>query len=309
MNRKWAFALSLFAVGAMAVAMSLDVNNPLLNGHIQKLKGAASLSVTFTMNKLGNDIEDQKLVLSRPGLLRYETPSSVVIANGTSIWTLDKKSNQYTEEAQTPEALKKVLSNDVIWAWSAFLDEGFLKPITDARTAAARKVKGVAVKELNVARGNKTATFFIDDQLGVARGATYSEDNGGQKSTVLVIASEVIVGKDPIAISDKQFQLPSGAQKVEKSALALGWKDVGPIFAARCGCHVARMTAGVSLANYKAVMAGGRNGAIITPGDPDNSLIMMLIKGTRAPKMPPQGSLSADQMNTLTKWIQDGAKE
>jgi len=309
MTSKWTFAGAVLALAAVAAAITLDVNHPLLNGHIDKLRQANSLTVVFSVNQLGKDLEDQKLVLSKPALLRYETPSSVVIANGATISTLDRKSNQYTEEPQTPEALKKLLANDVIWAWSAFADDSFLKPITDARTAASRRLKGIAVKEVNVSRGSKVITLFVDDQMGVARGSTYQTDAGGQKSTTIVIASEVMLGKEVLSGTDKNFTMPAGAQKVEKSALASTWKDVAPIFSANCGCHVGRSTAGLSLASHRGVMAGGRSGAVIVPGDPDASLLMQAVRGTRPPKMPPQGNLSSAQLETLAKWIKDGAKE
>jgi len=310
MNRKWFLAWTLLGVGAITVAVTMDVNHPLLNNHISKLKGANTLTVNFTFNKLGTDVEDHKLVLSKGGLLRWETSDSLVVANGSQILTLDKKTNQYTEEPQTPESLKKVLNSDAIWAWSAFADDTFLKPITDAKTGAARKVKGTAVKELNVARGPKVVTLFIDDQLGFARGATYQVDNGiGQKNTFLIVASEIVVGKDALTSTDKQFAAPTGAQKVEKLAAGTSWKDVGPIFAARCGCHVSRVTAGLSLASHRGIMSGSRSGQVVTPGDPENSVLLQVIKGTRAPKMPPQGELTPQQLETLSNWIKDGAKE
>lgn len=308
MNRKWLVFAPVLALGAIAAAISLDVNHPLLNSHIEKLKASGSLTAVFSVNRIGSDLEDHKIVISKPGLLRWETPTQVVIANGTSILTLNRKSNQFTEEPSTPEALKKLLSNDVIWAWSAMLDDTFLKPITDARTAASRRVKGIAVKEVNVSRGPKVTTLFVDDQLGFARGATYQEDKGGQKVTTIIIASELRL-EPAMASTDKLFAMSPGAQKVDKSALELAWKDVSPIFAARCGCHVSRTTAGVSLATHRSTMAGGSKGPIVTPGDPDASMMIQLIKGIRQPKMPPQGNLTPEQMETLAKWIKDGAKE
>ncbi|MBC8064611.1 MAG: hypothetical protein H7Y17_07260, partial [Chlorobia bacterium] len=256
MNRKWPFAASILAFAAFAAAISFDVNNALLTSHADKLKQAGSLTISFTVNRIGSELEEHKLVLSKPGMIRWESPSAVMIANGTSLISLDKKTNQYTEEPQTADAVKKLLSNEVLWTWSAFADDTFMKPITDARTGAARKVKGVAVKEVAVSRGVKVTTLFVDDQLGFARGATYQDEKGGQKGTVLILASEIALGKDSLPATDKQFAVPSGAQKVEKSALALAWKDVAPIFSARCGCHVSRPTAGLSLSNHKGIMAG-----------------------------------------------------
>ena len=309
MNRKWMLAATL-GLGAIAFAVSVDVNNPTLNAHIDKLKSANALTITFTYNKIGSEVEDHKLTLSKPGLLRWETPVVLVVANGSSIFTLDKKSNQFTEETQSPESLRRLLGTDALWAWSPFLDEAFLKPVTDARLGAARKVKGVSVKELNVARGPKVVTFYIDDQLGFARGATYQIENGiGQRNTYVILASEIALGKEALPSSDKLFSMPTTAQKVEKLAASTGWKEVGPIFAARCGCHVSRPTAGLSLASHRGVMSGSRSGQVVIPGNPDSSILIQVIKGTRAPKMPPQGSLSQDQMNSLESWIKDGAKE
>lgn len=308
MNRKWLVSAPFLALAAIAAAITLDVNNPILNGHIEKLKGAGSLTVAFSVNRIGNDLEDHKLVISKPGLLRWESPSTVVVANGTSILSLNKKTNQYTEEPSTPEAIKKLLSSDVLWAWSAITDGAFLKPITDAKAGASRKLKGIAVKELNVARGEKVTTFFIDDKLGFARGVSYDETHAGQKIQTIVLASEIKVDPE-LSASDKLFAMPASAQKVDKSAIALAFKDVSPIFAAKCACHTGRATGGVSLANYRATMNGGKNGPIVNPGDPDTSLMIELIKGTKQPKMPPAGNLTTAQMETLTKWIKDGAKE
>ncbi len=60
--------------------------------------------------------------------------------------------------------------------------------------------------------------------------------------------------------------------------------------------------------SYAALMKGGRSGPAVTPGNPDESILIQVIKGTRPPKMPPQGSVPAAQLEQLTKWIADGAK-
>jgi hypothetical protein len=309
MNRKWSLGALVFTCAALAAAISYDVNNPILNGHIEKLRAAPSISIAFSVNRLGNDLEDHKLVISKPGLVRWEGPASLVIANGKTIQTIEKKSGQYTEEPQTADSLKKILGNEVVWAWSPVLDEAFLKPVTDARAGVSRRIKGTAVKELNVSRGPKLVTLFVDDALGFARGATYQEDRGGQKATTIIVASELTIGKSALADTDKAFALPTGAQKVEKLASASGWKEVGPIFGARCGCHVSRVTAGLSLGTYRGVMAGSRSGPIVVPGDPDGSILLQVIKGLRQPKMPPQGDLTEAQLAAIAQWIKDGAKE
>ncbi len=111
MYSKWLSFTAAVLFGAIAVGFTLDVTNPQLKSHVDALQKAPSLTVTFTVNTLGTGIEDQKLVISKPGLVRWETPAKIVIANGTSILTFNKKDNTYTEEDQTKESLRGPCSN------------------------------------------------------------------------------------------------------------------------------------------------------------------------------------------------------
>lgn len=308
MTSKWFFfsAASLSAV--VAVAVTRDVDNSLLKSHTDALQKAPSISITFTVNRLGSEIQDEKLVISKPGLVRWETPAKIVIANGTTISEVDRKSNSYTETDQTPESLKAVFGDDVIWAWSALVDAQFTKPITDAKTGASRNVKGAAVKELTTARKDRLVTLYIDNKLGFARGVTFESESGGQKVTNVVLASEIEVGKEPLMANSTAFTLPAGAKKMEKAA-GLTFASVRPILQASCGCHMGGPKGGLSLSSYANVMKGGRSGPAVNPGNADESILIQVITGQRAPKMPPNGAVPTDKLATLKQWINDGAKE
>jgi hypothetical protein len=308
MHSKWLSLSAALVFGAIAVGFKLDVSNPQLKSHVDALQKAPSLTVTFTVNTIGTGIEDEKLTVSKPGLVRWETPAKIVIANGTSILTFNKKDSTYTEEDQTKDSLRNLFKADPIWAWSAVWDDAFLKPVTDAKTGSSRRVKADSVKEVTVVVDKKTRTLLIDDKLGFARGTTYTTGEGGA-TTVLVVASEIEVGKDALMASDKAFGLPAGAKKVEKSAATLTYADVAPILAANCRCHGAGPKGGLSLGSYAALMRGGNSGPAVVPGNPDGSILIQVIKGTRPPKMPPQGSVPSDKIDILAKWIADGAKE
>jgi uncharacterized membrane protein len=85
-------------------------------------------------------------------------------------------------------------------------------------------------------------------------------------------------------------------------------KDVLPILESRClNCHGGEKTsAGLSVATYDKMMAGSENGAVIVPGDADNSL---LVKAILAGKMPKRGpKLLPDQTQVLIDWIKAGAQ-
>lgn len=90
---------------------------------------------------------------------------------------------------------------------------------------------------------------------------------------------------------------------------------VQPIFSARCavsGCHVSPnpragldLTKGVAYANIVNVPATAFNGIRVTPGDPDNSILYLLIANGQ---MPAQGSrLTSVQVQTIKKWIVNDA--
>ncbi len=101
--------------------------------------------------------------------------------------------------------------------------------------------------------------------------------------------------------------------------------DVRPILAHSCGnCHnrtgEGLQASGFSVATYDDVMKGTRFGTVIIPGSSESSNLYRVIAGkvAREIRMPPhhdsshaQGRgqpLSADQVDTVKRWIDEGAK-
>jgi cytochrome b subunit of formate dehydrogenase len=71
----------------------------------------------------------------------------------------------------------------------------------------------------------------------------------------------------------------------------------------RCSaCHGG--SGGLTVTSYADLMKGGKDGPVIIPGDPDNSLIVQKISGGTHP-----GKLSADELNALKNWIKAGAPQ
>ena len=86
--------------------------------------------------------------------------------------------------------------------------------------------------------------------------------------------------------------------------------DVAPIFAMHCnGCH--GDAGGLSLRRHSDVLKGGNMGKVIVAGDAERSLLIHFVDGRRgeAHRMPIGGRpLSARQIETLRRWIDEGAK-
>ena len=83
--------------------------------------------------------------------------------------------------------------------------------------------------------------------------------------------------------------------------------DVKPIFDAKCiKCHGVESTKeGLDMQTYENVMAGSRNGSVITPGNADDSeLVRLIVRG----KMPNRGQkLSDEEIQLITDWVNQGA--
>jgi mono/diheme cytochrome c family protein len=105
--------------------------------------------------------------------------------------------------------------------------------------------------------------------------------------------------------------LPAGAQ--DKSAPVDFFRDVQPIFARHCySCHGPdEQKSGLRLDQRAEALAGGDRGTAIEPGDSEDSRLIQYVTGMNDDEiiMPPEDErLSAQQIKTLRRWIDEGAK-
>ncbi|MFT4113153.1 c-type cytochrome domain-containing protein, partial [Silvibacterium sp.] len=95
--------------------------------------------------------------------------------------------------------------------------------------------------------------------------------------------------------------------------LAFFEKKVRPILVNRCyNCHSAafKEAGGLRVDVGISIFTGGKDGAVIIPGHPEESLLIRRVKSTDPKKRMPQESnesLPADEIATLEAWIKDGA--
>ncbi len=104
-------------------------------------------------------------------------------------------------------------------------------------------------------------------------------------------------------------EAPAEEQPVEDtSAAGVSFAgDVMPIFDSRCiQCHGGQRTEGkLELLSYDQMMAGGKDGAVVVPGDADNSLMAQLLIEQKMPKRGPK--LTPAQTQIILDWINQGA--
>jgi mono/diheme cytochrome c family protein len=83
-------------------------------------------------------------------------------------------------------------------------------------------------------------------------------------------------------------------------------QDVLPVLRQRCAsCHGGQ--AGLYLDNYDSLMATTLNRGIIVPGNPEESILVKLLRGEVQPRMPLGGQpLSDEQIGAIVQWIREG---
>jgi mono/diheme cytochrome c family protein len=94
-------------------------------------------------------------------------------------------------------------------------------------------------------------------------------------------------------------------------------EDVMPIFIGRCvSCHhpggQGTEASGLDLTSYAGVMKGTKFGAMVIPGDPASSNLMLLLDWRASPALRmPHGKkqLSSCDRNDIRAWILEGAKD
>ena len=83
------------------------------------------------------------------------------------------------------------------------------------------------------------------------------------------------------------------------------WDDVAPLFQAKClTCHATAEMTGLALDTYANLMAGGKDGEVVLPGDSANSILYTLQAAGGHP-----GTFTAEELATLQAWIDAGAME
>jgi WD40 repeat protein/mono/diheme cytochrome c family protein len=89
-------------------------------------------------------------------------------------------------------------------------------------------------------------------------------------------------------------------------------RDVRPILQRSCqGCHQPNLkSSDLDLTTFAGLTAGGKRGAALRAGAPEESAIVRYITGELKPQMPPgQPALPAEQIALVKAWIAAGAKD
>jgi hypothetical protein len=89
-------------------------------------------------------------------------------------------------------------------------------------------------------------------------------------------------------------------------------EHVLPILRDQCiACHNPdKARGGLVVNNYGKIMQGGSSGAVVQPGAPDASRLVLLVSHKQEPHMPPKSPpIAKESVETIRQWIAGGALE
>jgi len=223
----------LIAIGVaagLAVWVVAQVSgSDMLNSFAQTLNGAKSLSTTYSVQRVGGNSSAYSLDLAKPNKARIDTPSQLIVADGTTITTFDKKDNSYYKKPQTDADLKDLFKTDDLNLFGAFFEANFWQgKVVSAKPAGQKLRKGVSYN-LVVAnmddKNKKTVTFYIDPADRLAKVGEYVLNDAGATDTTLVMTKDYAIdgkqGSDLYA-----FNAPDGSKEISLEEMSASkWFD------------------------------------------------------------------------------------
>lgn len=209
---------SLGIVGAVTALVQLN-GGDLVAKHTKALTEAQSLSIRCTVQRLGGAPEEIRLVLARPNKAYIEDSKQLIVADGTTITTLDKKSNTYYKRPQADADLAALLNREGIATWAAFFNAKQFDKIGNVKAAGTKNRKGVEYRVVTItAPDNSTTwTLYLNPSDGIARQSEIAVTSGKAQGTILVDAKEFTLGDAPGDVF--AFKAPSNAKEVSEAEM------------------------------------------------------------------------------------------
>ena len=306
MLKRRAIFSSLLLFGSIAVLASQVALPGLLSAHVKAMGEAGSLSGKLNVQPLPGTASVVTFKYSKPNFLRIDTEAGFTVSDGKNIYRYVKSANSYTMEPVTDGQISETLGDEV-WAWASFYNKEALKNLDSAKVGAKRTVKGTKVTEVNVTWQKPAvgqATLFFEDS-GAIKGFTVKN---GEKET-LVLAEDLVVGKEAMDTSIFAFVAPADSKRVEAmEAIKGGYSAVQAILTKNCmPCHSSfNHKDGIDLSSYDSIL---ENPSAVMSGEPEKSGIYRTTSGPQASMPKDKARLRESDTKIIYDWIKEGAKK
>ena len=261
------------------------VGEPAINAarSTAKERAAAASALKLELNKAEAGVKDAegklpKLQEAVKKAIEARSKAEADLAAATKAAT-DAKG----KENELAEADKVKVAAEALVAATKALDEA-LKAVQPVEVTLATVKKAIAEVPAKLKAADDAITAF-------------SPELQAAEATFAALSKEAVA---------RQIELESSL--VTAGRLVSFAKQVAPIFSQRClACHNARTAKGrLNMETFANLMKGGESGASVVAMKPVDSILQSMIEDHSMPK--DADPLTPDQIATVKKWIETGAK-
>lgn len=219
--RKW---LGVSALTIAAILAYGQGGGDLLGNFVKTLQGGKTLSATYTLQRIGGTSRTVSIAFAKPNLLRVDTASQLIVADGKQITTLDKEQNTYYTRAQNDGEVQGMLASEDLAVWSPFFGaKTFATAVS--KDLGTKNRGGTTLKVVEATldpQGRQVITLYLGSD-GLARQAEIVRNNPDGKDTLILNAKSIEFGGAP---GDFTFTAPAGAKQLTEEELnADRWYD------------------------------------------------------------------------------------
>jgi outer membrane lipoprotein-sorting protein len=162
---------------------------------------------------------------AKPNKARIDSPTQLVVADGTTITTYDKGDKSYFKKPQTDADLKDLFKSDELNLFGAFFDAHFYDgKVVSTKPAGQKNRKGVVY---NVVLANmddknkKTVSFYLDPADKLAKVGEFVLNDAGATDTMIVATKGYNVDGNQAATT-YAFVAPEGAREAPAEEMVAG---------------------------------------------------------------------------------------
>lgn len=220
--RKW---LGVTAVTATALLAYGGSTVDLLGDFVKALQGGKTLSAQYTLQRIGGTSRALTVSFAKPNMLRVETPTQLIVADGKQITTLEKADNTYYTRSQSDGELQSLLNSEDLAVWSPFFGAKTFDNAAASKDLGSKTRNGNVLRVVEAtldAQARQVVTLYLAAD-GLARQAEIVRNNPDGKDTLILNAKSVELNG---AAGDFTFVAPAGAKQLtEEELMADRWYD------------------------------------------------------------------------------------
>ncbi len=144
------------------------------------------------------------------------------------------------------------------------------------------------------------------------REASSDESSPGRAGRIVRVAQKVKTAKKKGRPEPAAEAKPGAAAPDTTDGTLKFSRDIAPIIVANCAeCHIrpAKKRGDLDMSTFQKLMEGAKKEKVITPGNPEESPLVLHIRGDEPPKMPPGNNrnLSEEAIAKIELWVKSGA--